>query len=97
MTNSLCLAVDAATRDLNFTCQCKENYVTVDGSCVPREYLTDLHVLDYLISMFASVSVNCVKDTVFCYAKTVDQGVTSAHIITHFLYLYMHKCVLWGR
>ena len=38
VTHSLCLAVDAAARDLNFTCQCKENYVHVDGICVPREY-----------------------------------------------------------
>ena len=43
MTHSLCLAVDAASRDLNYTtCQCKENYVTVDEICVPREYLIDL-------------------------------------------------------
>ena len=33
VTHSVCLAVDEA----NYTCQCKENYVAVDGSCVPRE------------------------------------------------------------
>ena len=35
--HSLCLPVDAAQRDMNFTCQCKQGYEPVDGRCLPRK------------------------------------------------------------
>ena len=46
--HSLCLPVDAAQRDMNFTCQCKQGHDSVDGRCLPRKRLSStVHVFVY--------------------------------------------------
>ena len=52
VAHSLCLTVDAATRDLDFTCQCKQSHVNVNESCVAREYLPAHSLITCVIRFF---------------------------------------------